>query len=190
MTTPREHALKAALALSALTGHRLSRAARTVLGEARFVALTGAEGRGVRDSAGALPVSAGRHVDDALGRTFTLVLVVVTGATRDQLDEIARRTAELQRHGARSRPVFVIDSGDLGAFRDGGYVVDHVLDRETLRGLSPAEDHDSYLQARTGALNRLYGAQRAVSAHLTGAPTDAARIERLLEGIAGTSPDA
>lgn len=184
MTSPRALALRAALALSSLTGDRLAKVARQVLGEARFVALTSAERNGARDSAGALPVSAGRHVDDVEGRTFPLALVIITGASREQLDDVTEQVATLQREGARVRPVFVIDTGDLAVFRPHGFVVDHVLDRETLRALSPDEDHTDYLVRRAGALGRLYGAQRTLRADVTGVLDGAAILTTLVGQIA------
>jgi hypothetical protein len=184
VTSPRALALRAALALSSLTGDRLAKIARRVLGEARFVALTGAEGNGARDSAGALPVSAGRHTDDAASRTFPLVLVVLTGATREQLEDVVARVATIQREGARVRPVFVIDTGDLAVFRPHGYVVDHVLDRATLHALSPGEDHATYVAGRVDALERLYGSQRTVRADLTGDVTGAAFLATLVDQVA------
>jgi len=180
VTSARAFALRAALALSSLTGDRLAKAARRVLGEARFVALTGAEGNGARDASGALPVSAGRHVDSTDGRTFPLVLIVVTGAGGAQLDDVAERVATAQREGTRIRPVFVVDSGDLAAFRPHGFVVDHVLDRETLCALSPDEDHQAYVALRVAALERLYGAQRTLRVDLAGVGDDAAQLTSLV----------
>lgn len=184
MTSPRALALRAALAMSSLTGGRLAKVARRVLGEARFVALTSAELNGARDSAGALPVSAGFHVAEAEGRTFPLALVVISGATREQLKDVAEQVATLQHEGERLRPVFVIDTGDLAVFRPHGFVVDHVLDRETLRSLSPADDHVTYVARRAETLQRLYGAQRTLSAVLTGGPEDAVLLATLVDQIA------
>lgn len=184
MTSPRALALRAALALSSLTGDHLAKVARQVLGEARFVALTGAEGNGARDGSGALPVSAGRHVDGSAGRTFPLVLVVITGATREQLEDLVERVATDQRKGVRVRPVFVIDTGDLAVFRPHGYVVDHVLDRETLHALSPGEDHDAYVARRAEALEGLYGARRTLRADLTDDAVDAHLLTTLVNQIA------
>lgn len=183
MTSPRALALRAALALSSLTGDRLAKVARRVLGEARFVALTGAEGNGARDRSGALPVSAGRHVDDAVGRTFPLVLVAVSGASRAQLEDVAERVAGLQRDGVRIRPVFVIDSGELAVFRPHGFVVDHLVDPETFAAQSPAGDYTAYRDGRLDALSRAYGARTTTWTDLTGDSTASDRADRLVASL-------
>jgi hypothetical protein len=180
VTTPRALALRAALALSSLTGDRLAKVARRVLGEARFVALTGAEGNGARDASGALPVSAGHHVDDATGRTFPLVLVAISGASRAQLEDVTERVAQLQRDGVRIRPVFVIDSGALSVFRPHGFVVDHLVDPETYSAMNPTGDYVAYRDARLDALSRAYGARTTAWTDLTRVSTAADRVDRLV----------
>lgn len=187
MTAPRALALRAALALSSLTGDRLAKAARRILGEARFVALTGAEGNAVRDRSGALPVSAGRHVDDATGRTFPLVLVAISGASRVQLEDVAERVAGLQRGGVRLRPVFVIDSGDLAVFRPHGFVVDHLVDPETFSAMSPTADYLAYRDGRLDALSRAYGAMATIWTDLARDSTAADRVDHLVATLRDTS---
>ena len=190
MTSPRALALRAALALSSLTGDRLAKAGRRVLGEARFVALTGAEGNGARDRSGALPVSAGRHVDDATGRTFPLVLVAISGASHAQLEHVAERVAGLQRDGVRIRPVFVIDTGELAVFRPHGFVVDHIVDPETFSAMNPAGDYLAYRDGRLDALGRAYGAGTTTWTDLARGSTASDRIDHLVATLRETSENA
>lgn len=104
----------------------------------------------------------GRYFDGVDARALPVVVIVATGLHDGDAERLAHEFERAQMMTGTFRPLFVIDSAELGPFRRRGYAVEHVLRPEELGELCPGDSYSEYLFMRVQSIARRYGASSVV----------------------------
>jgi hypothetical protein len=110
-----------------------------------------------------LDVRPGRmFVGGVQGRALPIVVIVAVDLPAGAGEDLAREVEHAQLGSGTFRPVVVIDSGDLAAFRRRGHVVEAVMPRATFEQVNPQDSWSEYLYERVNAIVAAYGATSVV----------------------------
>lgn len=119
------------------------------------------------------------------GRDWPLVVVVALGLETGSTEIVADAVERAQLTSGRFRPIFLVDSGELGPFRQRSYAVETVMTRSTYARVNPQDSYGDYLADRTLSIVTSYGARSvvpvSVAALRAGFPSDELRLMGQLE---------
>lgn len=110
------------------------------------------------------------------GRRLPVVVVVAVGLGPGDAERLAAAIERAQLTTGTFRPLAVIDTGDLGAFRARGYAVEAVMSESVFARVNPHEAWSEYLFERVTVIASGYGARSVV-------PVDPASLDRLPDHV-------
>lgn len=96
------------------------------------------------------------------GRRWPIVLVVALGLEPGDTEVVADAIERVQLTTGRFRPLFLVDSGQLGPFRSRSYAVETVMPRAMYARVNPQDSYGDYLADRTLSIVQTYGVRSVV----------------------------
>ncbi|GEK17148.1 hypothetical protein CPE01_08810 [Cellulomonas persica] len=96
------------------------------------------------------------------GRRWPIVLVVALGLEPGDTEVVADAIERVQLTTGRFRPLFLVDSGQLGPFRSRSYAVETVMPRAMYACVNPQDSYGDYLADRTQSIVHAYGVRSVV----------------------------
>jgi hypothetical protein len=100
-------------------------------------------------------------LDTQRGR-WPIVVVVALGLQPGDTEAVADLVERAQLTSGRFRPLFLVDSGELGPFRARSYAVETVMRPETYARVNPQDSYAAYVYERTESICAAYGVRAVV----------------------------
>jgi len=96
------------------------------------------------------------------GSHWPIVVVVCLGLAPGDTQVLAAAVERAQLTSGRFRPLFLVDSGELAAFRSRSYAVETVMPRSMYARVNPHDSYAEYVYERTRSIVAAYGARAVV----------------------------
>jgi hypothetical protein len=100
-------------------------------------------------------------LDTQRGR-WPIVVVVALGLQPGDTEAVADLVERAQLTSGRFRPLFLVDSGELGPFRARSYAVETVMRPDTYARVNPQDSYAAYVYERTESICAAYGVRAVV----------------------------
>ncbi|HEY9412159.1 MAG TPA: hypothetical protein VIP77_21455 [Jiangellaceae bacterium] len=109
-----------------------------------------------------LDIPPGRFFAEGRGRNLPTIALVCTGMAAGDAERVAAAVEQAQYLTGSFRPLFVVDSAELSAFRSRGHAVEHLMSEDDFHGVEPSGSYPEYLTARMTSISRSYGVSGTV----------------------------
>jgi len=133
----------------------------------------------------AIDIRGGHMLLEHQGQYWPIVVFVALDLEPGDTELVADAVERAQLTSGQFKPLFLVDSGQLGPFRSRSYAVETVMPRAMYARVNPQDSYGDYLAERTSSIVTAYGARSVVPLSIASVRAGIAPDELRLVGQLG-----